>query len=225
MKSSNLIRLSGLALVLGGLLAIVGSLLEPDSGGLEYATDPLTVSSHLLGAAAVLLVMLGLPGLFAFQAERAGILGLIGTVALFFCFPLLDLTHDFVDAAVRPALAAIPEAAPLLAEGGPFDEALARGPVGNIVSLAGPALLLGLILLGVATIQAGVLPRWTGALLIVAALSVPLGFVVPALEGVAFAFPYAALGCAGLALVVVAGRRASFANEAVSGHTGSESRI
>ena len=61
--------------------------------------------------------MLGLPGLYAVQAERAGVLGLVGTVAVFFCVALLDGTHDVIHSMVRPALATLPEAAPLLHKG------------------------------------------------------------------------------------------------------------
>lgn len=223
MSSSTLIRLSGLSLALGGLLAVAGALLEPTASGLEYATNPLTVASHGLGGAAVLLVMLGLPGLLAYQAERAGFLGLAGTLVVFFCLPLLDLTHDYLDAAIKPALASMPQTAPLLVAGGPLDEALAQGAVAGMISQLGPFLLLGLILLGVATIRAGVLPRWSGALLIVAALLVPLGFFVPLLEGLAFAFPYAALGTVGMLLV--AGRPASSPSGAAFGRPGMESRL
>jgi hypothetical protein len=221
MKLSSLIRLSGLSLFLGGLLDIAGTVLEPHGGGLEYATNPLAVSSGLLEIAAVLLVMLGLPGLFAAQADRAGILGFIGTVTVFFCLPLLDLTHGYVDAAIRPALAATPEAARLLGPGGSFDKALAHGLAGSFISLAGPVSLLGLILLGIATMRAGVLPRWTGVLLVAAAVLAPLGFIVPVLDGISLASPYAALGCAGLALTVA--KRAPSTDGATFGPAGPES--
>ena len=202
MSSTILFRLSGLSLLLGGLLAVV-SLIHPNaSSGLEYLSDPRTVPAHLLGLTAVLLIMLGLPGLYAGQAERAGVLGLVGTVAVFFCVALLDGTHNVIDSMVRPALATLPEAAPLLTEGGPLDSAMEAGPLGTIVAVAGPVFLLGMIVLGIATIRARVLPRWVGTLPIVAALFVPLGFVVPSLEGIAFAMPYVALGGLGLALMV-----------------------
>lgn len=223
MKLSNLIRLSGLSLALGGLLDVVATVLEPRGSGLEYVTDPLTISAGLLEITAVLLVMLGLLGLFAAQAERAGILGLVSTAVVFFCFPLLDLTHGYIEAAIRPALATTPGAAQLLGQGGAFDEALANGLTGSIVSLAGPVSLLGLILLGIATMRAGVLPRWAGALLIIAAILTPLGFIVPFLEDVSLAFPYVALGVVGLSLIAV---RNTPATDSVDfGSTGLEGRI
>jgi hypothetical protein len=66
-------------------------------------------------------------------------------------------------------------------------------------------LLVGLLLLGVATIRGGVLPRWAGALPIVAALSVPIGFVVPELQVAAFTLPYVTVGALGWLLAVRSG--------------------
>lgn len=221
MSATTLFRLSGLSLLLGGLLAIVP--IHPNaSSGLEYLSDPRTVPAHLLGLS-VLLVMLGLPGLYASQAERAGVLGLVGTVLVFFGTALLEVSHNIIDSMVRPALATIPEAAPLLAEGGPLDSAMEAGPLGTIVAVGGPLFLLGLIVLGIATIRAGVLPRWAGALPIVAALFVPLGFVVPSLETIAFTVPYVALGGMGLALMLQ--RPAAITGPAAPRHAEPTSRV
>ncbi len=202
MSYATLFRLSGVSLLLGGLAHLVYLLTHPHGSGLAYYADPATALSHLAGFASVLLILLGLPGLFARQAERAGILGLVGTVLVFFGLAMVDGTHMIIDSAFTPALATIPEAAPLMASGGPLEEAMLGGMQGTLVSAGGPMLLLGLILLGVSTARAGVLPRWAGALPVIAALAVPLGFVVPSLEGVAFAMPYLALGCLGSFLAV-----------------------
>ena len=209
MSSTILFRLSGLSLLLGTLLAIIDLFIHPESGGLAYYADPATTLSHLVGFVSVLLTLLGLPGLYAYQAKQAGILGLVSTVLVFFSVAMLDGTHAVIDSAITPALATIPEAAPLLAEGGPLEEAMQSGVQGTRGSVWGPVFLLSLILLGVTTIRAGVLPRWAGALPIVAALTVPLGFVVPSLEGVAFAMPYVALGCLGSILTMSEGTSAT----------------
>ncbi len=211
MSSATLFRLSGLSLLVGGLLSIIYLFIHPESDGLAYYGDPMTVLSHLVGFVAVLLILLGLPGLYARQAERAGILGLVSTLMVFIGVAILDGTHNIIDSTVTPTLATIPDAEPLLTEGGPWEEAMQSGMQGTLVSVGGPMLLLGLILLGISTIWAGVLPRWAGALPIVAALTVPLGFVVPPLEGVAFTMPYLALGCLGLVLVMDVGASARHA--------------
>jgi hypothetical protein len=208
MSYATLVRLSGASLVLGGLTHLVYLFTHPHSSGLAYYADPATALSHLAGFASVVLILLGLPGLHARQAERAGILGLVGIVLVCFGLAMVDGTHTIIDSAFTPALATIPEAAPLLASGGPLEEAMLGGMQGTLVSAGGPMLLLGLILLGASTVRAGVLPRWAGALPIFAALSVPLGFVAPSLEGVAFAMPYLALGCLGSILTVGEGASA-----------------
>jgi len=194
MSAAKLSRLSGLSLLLGGSLSIVYLFMHPESDGLAYYGDPTTALSHLVGFVSVLLILLGLPGLYARQAERAGILGLVGTLLVFFGLAMLDGTHNVIDSTVTPTLAKIPDAEPLLAEGGSLQEAMEGGLHGTLVSVWGPALLLGLTLLGISTLRAGVLPRWAGALPIIAAFFVPLGFVIPALGSVAFTMPYVALG-------------------------------
>ena len=202
MSSTTLVRMSGVSLLLGGLLHLIYLFTHPHSSGLAYYANPATALSHLAGFASVVLILLGLPGLYARQAERAGIVGLAGTVLIFFGLAMVDGTHTVIDSAVTPALAAVPEAAPLLAAGGPLEGAMQGGMQGTLVAAGGPMLLLGLILLGVSTVRARLLPRWAGALPVVAALTVPLGFVVPSLEGVAFAMPYLALGCLGSVLTM-----------------------
>lgn len=211
MSSAKLFRFSGLSLLLGGLLAIIFLFIHPDSSGVAYYGDPMTSLSHLVGFVAVLLIMLGLPGLYARQAKRVGLLGLVSTLLVFLSLAILDGTHNVIDTTVTPALATIPDAEPLLANGGPLEEAMQSGMQGTLVSVGGPMLLLGLILFGTATIRAGVLPRWVGALPIVAALTVPLGFVVPPLEDIALTMPYLALGCLGLVLVTSEGASARHA--------------
>ncbi len=211
MSSATLFRLSGLSLLLGTLLSIIYLFIHPESDGLAYYGDPMTTLSHLVGFVSVLLILLGLPGLYARQAERAGILGLVSTVLVFFSVGILDGMHNIIDSTVTPALATIPEAQPLLAEGGPLEKAMQSGMQGTLVSVVGPMSLLGLVLLGIATIRARVLPGWAGALPIIAALTVPLGFVIPSLEGIALTMPYLALGCLGLILMANGGASARHA--------------
>lgn len=205
MSSALLYRLSGTALVLGALLSVAYHVLHPGGSGLDYFAHPATPLSHLVGFVAVLLVLLGLPGLHAHQARGAGVAGLIGTVLVFFGLSAVDLTHGVMDATTAPALATLPDAERLLAAGGPYETALHEGLHGSLVGVGGPMLLVGLILLGIATIRGGVLPRWAGALPIVAALSVPIGFVLPALQVAAFTLPYLALGGLGWLLAVRSG--------------------
>jgi hypothetical protein len=204
MSSTTLFRLSGLALFLGGLLGGF-PFLHPQRTDPGYFTHPLTVPVHLAGFVAVLLILLGLPGLYARQAARAGLLGLVGIVLVFFSLALLDGTHNIVDGALLPALAHHPSVGPLLVPGGPVDTAVQEGPLGTLVDIGGPLFILGCILLGSAIVRARVLPRWTGVLIAVAWVLIPISFAVPRLEDIAFGLPYLALACAGFVLMIDVG--------------------
>lgn len=73
MTTANLIRLSGLAAILGGLLFIVGSLLLPD-------TSPLVAWNQPVRTVAILFALIGL---YAFQVQESGLWGFLGFVAAF----------------------------------------------------------------------------------------------------------------------------------------------
>jgi hypothetical protein len=73
MTTSNLIRLSGLAAILGGLLFIVGILLQPDP----------SISVAGVREARTLAILFALIGLYAFQVEESGLWGFLGFVAAF----------------------------------------------------------------------------------------------------------------------------------------------
>jgi len=92
-------------------------------------------------------LLLSLPAMYARQADAAGWLGLAGHVLLQTGILLLVL------------LAATPILYPAI-----------QTPSGeNVVAfLLGIALTLGLLLTGIATIRAGVFPRWAGILLLAA---------------------------------------------------------
>jgi hypothetical protein len=170
MSTTKLIRWSGLALMLGGILLAVGPFTHPPADTAEYALYPLWVPSHLLGGIAFLLIPLGLMGLYARQLEKVGLPGLIGFIMTFVGGSLTAGTLIFIDVVVFPFLAArglewldTPNGA--LRTSSAFQLAAGLGAL---------SLLLGLPLFAVATLRARVLPRW-GAWLVI--LSIPLGIV------------------------------------------------
>lgn len=73
MTTANLIRWSGLAAILGGLLFIVGALLLPD-------TSPLVAWNQPVRTVAILFALIGL---YAFQVEESGLWGFLGFGAAF----------------------------------------------------------------------------------------------------------------------------------------------
>ena len=128
------------ALVLGGALVLLAT--RPVIG----ATITPTVASLLLVAAGLLVV--SVPAMYAVQAERSGALGLVG--------------HGLL--VVGLLLLVVVSAAPLLH---PTQNApTAEHP---LVFGLGIALVLGLLLMGIATLQAAVFPRGA-ALLILGAM-------------------------------------------------------
>jgi hypothetical protein len=167
MSSQTLYRWSGIILLVGGLLGLVGSILDTvlyPSGHNQTAqqilSTPFIIDASLFLAWALLLA-LDLPGLYLRQAARAGALGFAGFVLVLLGVLLGGVAFATIQVAVFPYLAQLlPKA---LGPGG-------QAPVAVLLLvIIGPGLLLaiGAILLGIATMRARVFPRWTGILLIV----------------------------------------------------------
>jgi len=164
MSSATLYRWSGIVLLVGSLLGVIGSILDtmlPNETAQQVLSTPFTIDASLFLAWALLLAM-GLPGLYLRQATRAGALGFAGFVLLSLGVLLGGVAFATVQVTIFPYLA---QSAPkLLPSGGTGPDA------GFLLWILGPGLLLtiGNILLGIATLRAHVFPRWTGILLIVA---------------------------------------------------------
>src|SRR6266571_5030079 len=166
MSSATLYRWSGIVLLIGSLLGVIGSILSfvlypghtltPQ----QVLSTPFTIAAFLFLAWSLLLAM-GLPGLYLRQAARGGKLGFAGFVLFSLGVLLGGVAFANVQVTTYPYLA---QSAPkLLPSGG-------TGPdSGFLLWILGPTLLLaiGAILLGIATRRAHVFPRWTGILLIV----------------------------------------------------------
>ena len=177
MKTANLIRWGALAALASGALWIAGGLLH-----LAYPQDPPGALGYYLNylgtavfSAAYLGMLGGLVGLHARQVESYGRLGRAG----------------FLLAFVGAALAFVGQAT-----SGIFPE---NGTLGWLFSDPGFGFMvgilltsLGLVLMGIATMRAGVLPRWCGfgliALVVFSALGAYGGFVVVGLIWLALGY-------------------------------------
>ncbi len=177
LSPAALYRLSGLALLVAALLQIAGWLIHPPGERLVDLLSPLQQASHVILFVSWLFALLGLPGLYARQAGRAGWLGLLGFVATVFaaayhCYLLLYEAYPAVWLARNEATG------DLIATGGPLAHgAGALGPFAFATILAFP-------LLGIATVRARVVPRWTGWLQIACvpaflAGALGLGLILP----------------------------------------------
>lgn len=170
MSSTTLYRLSGGTLIAASLLSIVNSILgyvfpSPNTTPQQYMSLPwlLVTLVILIGS---LLFVIGLPGMYLRQAGRAGVLGLVGFIMVFFGILLQGATFSTLQVTVLPWLAQV---APKLLEGNNL-------PVGVFLLLlvSGLLYIIGAILLGIATMRARVFPRWTGVLLIIAGIGLLL---------------------------------------------------
>jgi hypothetical protein len=178
-SSSKLIRLSGLAAVLGSVLFLVAELLSfatetEDLRRGEWATTTPFVFTWLLFLLGGVLLLIGLVGLYVRQSEAAGIFGLVGFVAAFLGTALavgaiwsqLFIAPDLVDEYLQGSPAGVPR--------------IADHPVGAYwFSMSfGGYFPLGWFLFGVATLIAWVYPLAAAIALIVGALLA--GLAVPA---------------------------------------------
>jgi len=147
-------RWSGILLVAGAALLGIAIVLVSLKPVMNEVFSPGVARLFLLSS---IFLLLSLPAMYARQADAAGWLGLAGHVLLQTGILLLVL------------LAATPILYPAL-----------QTPSGeNLVAfLLGIALTLGLLLTGMATIQADVYPRWAGILLLAATVGFFFDFFV-----------------------------------------------
>src|SRR6266852_9854555 len=204
MSSGTLYRSSGVALLVGALLAIIGNVLSsvlfPGMNDPNQYVSALWLPVMLLGFVGSFLLVVGLPGMVARQATRAGWLGLVGFV-LTFIGGFLFTSFYVVTLIVLPWLAQV---APKLAAG--------NGPPAIFVYFLVASLLfaVGGVLLGIATMRAGVLPRWAGLLIIIGVVlnlvDFPLNGIIGGIVGlVAFVLFALGLGWIGYVLWIAKG--------------------
>ena len=159
MSTANLIRWSGLIGLLAGALHVLAALLHPVGEDLAAVNSSNWVPAHLLYWASVILLLFGLMGVSARQAEKAGRLGLVGFVLAFIGTAIVGV---FLFSAATTM--------PLVAATAPDMFAQIMAPPAFALPLFGLTFGLGFVLLGVAVMRAGVLPRWSGLLLLIGIL-------------------------------------------------------
>lgn len=123
---------------------------------------------------------LGLAGLYARQARKAGWLGLVGYVLLSLWLAMI-MGFSFVEAFVLPHIASV---APGFVQSwmGMFNSPAGTFDIGalpTVWTLSAPALILGGLLFGIATFRAGILPRWAGAFLAASTVLAPVAAALP----------------------------------------------
>lgn len=184
MYSSDLIRWSGLAAILGGTLLLISDLLSLT----VFSGDPVeivTTSAYLIDGGtrllAGVLLLLGLVGLYARQSEASGALGLVAFLVAFAGTTLI-LGTWWTNTFVAPSLAT---EAPAFLEAGP------TGVLGLGFTLSFALAAVGWLLFGLVSLRAQIYPRAAAAALVVGAV---LTFAPLPISGVVLEVAIAWLG-------------------------------
>ena len=166
-STADLVRLSGVALVLAGILMAFFPILHPNHDPAGFA-NPIWVPVHLMPATSMILAILGLCGLLARQLTAAGRLGVVGFALAVVGSGMILMGSD-VEAFIIPFVGLH---APELMQGPPPAGWMEAEMLGDLI------FGIGYLMLGIATFRAGALPRAAGALLAVGGLGVAFGAAV-----------------------------------------------
>jgi hypothetical protein len=172
-------RLAGLSAILAGLCFIVIGVFHPVNVPASV-TSVTWINVHIAATALGFFGLLGLAGLYVRQVEKAGWLGLAGFL-MFSAWMTLVCGFSFVEAFILPRLVT---ESPVFVAGilGMFSSipsAIDLGVLPTLWNISGPLYIFGPLLFGIATFRANVLPRWAGALLVLGAILIPVGAIVP----------------------------------------------
>jgi hypothetical protein len=168
--TSGLIRWAGLALLAGGVLQVVATLLHPSHETVRtiIASETTLVAAHSLYTLSYLLVLLGLPGLYAAQHGQMGRLGAVGFLGAFVGTYLIAVTGNF--GFLAPVLA---KQAPAV-----LDSINRYQPVVVVNGLAALAFIIGYAVLGIAMTRTATIPRLAGLFVAVGGPAHLIGFGV-----------------------------------------------
>lgn len=167
MNAQSFFRLSGLALVVGSVVSFVFQLVSAFFYGntTTYANQPVNIIADFVLAAATILLLLGLPGVYASRAQGFGVVGLVGMASVFTAGIMVGVFVNLQGAMVDPWLAT---QAPSLANGfGP-------PPFFAFFNVAELFLVVGSVLLAIPLLRGRVSPRWPAFAFL---LSVVVGIV------------------------------------------------
>ncbi|GAC1350209.1 MAG: hypothetical protein NVSMB27_30540 [Ktedonobacteraceae bacterium] len=163
MSTTTSYRLCGIALLVGSVLSVAYYLIQGaflNGNDLATIISPMSLVSSVIGFIGSVFVLLGLPGVYARQARRASILGLLGILFVWYVNLYQGVIIPFTSVTIISQMTAhlVPQSAKI---------AMTPPPAWTpffLVSLVGQ--VLGILLLGIATLRARVFPRWIGWLLI-----------------------------------------------------------
>jgi hypothetical protein len=179
MNTRNLIRCAGVAAIVAGILYVVMGLFHPPNVVSSVTTTTWAIV-HSVAIAMCFFGLFGLTGIYARQVKESGPLGLAGYLLLSLWLVLIA-GFTFTEVFILPLMAT---AAPQFVESwmgmlngsaSPMD----LGAMPMVWTLTAPIYMLGGLLFGIATIRAGILPRWAGGLLALGTALAPVAALLP----------------------------------------------
>jgi hypothetical protein len=179
MNTTNLIRWAGVSAIVAGIFYVIVGLFHPPNMVASVTTTPWAIV-HVVATAMCFFGLLGLTGIYARQVKESGRLGLAGYL-LFSLWLVIIAGFTFTEVFILPLLAT---AAPQFVESwmgmlngsaSPMD----LGAMPMLWTLTAPLYMLGGLLFGIATIRAGILPRWAGGLLALGTVLAPVAALLP----------------------------------------------
>jgi hypothetical protein len=157
MSKENMIRWSGLFLILAGVCMVLGTIVHPSKETPQTILSQETrlIAGHWLLTFYCAFLLLGLPGVYAYRSRELGRLGLAGFLLLIFGTLFYAVSSDYGFNA------------PVLARLAPqtLDAINAYTPVMFMDGLFVILLFVGFILFGIAVQRSRVLPAWSGILI------------------------------------------------------------
>lgn len=177
--ATTLYRLAGISAVAAGLCLIIMGMFHPVNVPASVTTS-VWANVHIIAAAMGFFGLLGMVGLYARQAEKSGWLGLAGFLVFSLWLGLM-MPFTFMEAFILPRLVVESPAfvAGFLGMFTGVPSTIDLGILPTLWMISNPMYILGILLFGIATFRAGVLPRWAGALLAFGSVLVPVGAIVP----------------------------------------------
>ncbi len=174
-----LIRWAGLAAMAAGIYFAGIQLIHPPDV-LSSVTTGTWAIIQPLKLAMCLLFLLGIAGLYARQVEATGWLGLAGYL-LFSLNWAIQTPFVFTSAFILPVLAteAPTFVASVLGMVSGSAGTMNLGAIPAVWTLAGLLYMFGGLLFGIATLRAGILPRWPAGMLAVTAAVTPVAALLP----------------------------------------------
>lgn len=191
MDTTTLFRGSALCLVASFVLSLAGGVLHPIVDGRSHSVDsllaPFSPEAQMLIYAGAVLLMLGLPGVYAWFRRDLGRLGFVGVLLYFVGNALSAQSHLVVEGFVAPAVAADPGARHLVPDDGSI---IASAPFVALQVVGGLVLVGGMLVTGAALVRSRTLPTWLGVLLLLGAVATFVPFPeVPVLTGLLIEVP------------------------------------